>query len=70
VFIGVIIESVIVPIPYVLFFGTSGYVAWGLGRGGYEAWRNWRQGRSPLTDEDEEAAEDLGEELDGPASGR
>lgn len=66
---------VIVPFPYVLFFGTSGYVAWGLGRGSYEVWRNWRQGRSPLTDEDEEAADDLGEGDEqgkdvGPAPGR
>jgi len=64
--IMVIAALVIIDIPYVIFFGTSGYVAWGLFRGSYEVWRNWRQGRGPLTDEDEEAAEDLGEDS-GPA---
>lgn len=47
-------------IPYVLFFGTTGYVAWGLFRGAYELWRNWRQGRHVLEDEDEAEADDLG----------
>lgn len=62
-------------LPYVLFFGTTGYVAWGLFRGSWEVWRNWRQGRAPLEDEDEAAAEDLGEgdrpgNDVGPAPGR
>ncbi|MBN8525758.1 MAG: phosphatidylcholine/phosphatidylserine synthase [Planctomycetes bacterium] len=47
--------------PHVLFFGTTGYVAWGLFRGAYELWRNWRQGRNVLEDEDEAEADDLGE---------
>lgn len=70
-----IIALFIIDIPYVVFFGTTGYVAWGLFRGAYEVWQNWRQGRSPLTDEDEESAEDLGDDEapdmgEGPAHGR
>lgn len=60
-------------LPYVLFVGTTGYVIYGLVRGGYESWRNWRQGRDPLEDEDEADAEDLGEGAPkdiGPAHGR
>ncbi len=75
VLIAVITALVVVPIPMVLFFGTTGYVAWGLFRGAYELWRNWRQGRDPLTDEDEAEADDLGEgdarpDDVGPAPGR
>lgn len=67
--IMVIAALVMIDFPYVVFFGTSGYVAWGLFRGSYELWQNWRQGRGPLTDEDEEAADDLGTDSD-PAAGR
>lgn len=67
VLIGVIAALVIIPMPYVIFGGTTGYVAWGLFRGAYELWRNWRQGRGPLEDEDEAAAEDLGADGNGPA---
>jgi len=75
VLIMVIIALFIIDTPYVIFFTTTGYVAWGLFRGAYEVWSNWRQGRGPLTDEDEEQAEDLGDEAEngtgeGPAHGR
>ncbi len=71
----VIAALVIVPFPYVIFCVTSGYVAWGLFRGSYEVWCNWRQGRGALTDADEEEAEDLGDSETpptdiGPAPGR
>lgn len=62
-----------VDLPYVLFAATTGYVIYGLCRGGYELWRNWRQGRDPLEDEDEADAVDLGAEEPkdiGPAHGR
>ncbi len=52
-------------LPYIAFFGTTGYVAWGLFRGTYELWRNWRQGRAPTEDEDEAEAEDLSEQEEG-----
>ena len=56
------------PLPYVLFVATTSYVAWGLFSGSWEVWRNWRQGRGPLVDEDEAEAEDLGDGgSDGPA---
>jgi CDP-diacylglycerol--serine O-phosphatidyltransferase len=57
-------------LPYVLFVGTTGYVGWGLFRGSWEVWRNWRQGRDPLIDEDEAAAEDLGANDKDAAAGR
>jgi CDP-diacylglycerol--serine O-phosphatidyltransferase len=70
-----IVLLVMVPIPVVLFVGTTGYVGWGLLRGCYELWRNWRQGRNVLEDEDEATADDVGEgdrkpEDVGPAHGR
>jgi len=73
--IMVIAALVIIDLPYVAFFGTTGYVAWGLFRGAFEMWRNWRQGRDPLTDADEEEADDLADGDDagkdvGPAPGR
>lgn len=57
----VITALVMFDIPHVLFTLTTGYVGWGLFRGAYELWRNWRQGRSMLEDEDEAEADDLGE---------
>jgi CDP-diacylglycerol--serine O-phosphatidyltransferase len=71
----VIAALVVLPLPYVLFVATTGYVGWGLFRGSFELWRNWRQGRDPLEDEDEAAADDLGEgerrtDDVGPAPGR
>jgi CDP-diacylglycerol--serine O-phosphatidyltransferase len=60
VLILVITALVMFDIPYVLFVVTTGYVAWGLFRGAYELWMNWRQGRGPLVDEDEAEAEDIG----------
>lgn len=55
----VITALVMFDIPHVLFTVTTGYVAWGLFRGTYELWRNWRQGRNVLEDEDEAEADDL-----------
>ncbi len=57
----VITALVMFDIPHVLFTITTGYVGWGLFRGTYELWRNWRQGRNVLEDEDEAEADDLGE---------
>jgi CDP-diacylglycerol--serine O-phosphatidyltransferase len=72
--IATITALVVFELPYVLFCATTGYVAWGLFRGAYELWLNWRQGRNVLEDEDEAQAEDLGEheaKADvGPAHGR
>lgn len=55
-------------LPYVLFVATTGYVLWGLFRGSWEVWRNWRQGRGPLVDEDEAEAEDLGADEGDPGT--
>jgi len=55
----VITALVMFDLPHVLFTVTTGYVGWGLFRGTYELWRNWRQGRNVLEDEDEAEADDL-----------
>jgi CDP-diacylglycerol--serine O-phosphatidyltransferase len=51
---------------------TTGYVAWGVIAGIFDAWQAWRRGRSVLEDEDEAEAEDagIGDDHIGPAPGR
>jgi CDP-diacylglycerol---serine O-phosphatidyltransferase len=74
--LGLLVVSFFVAKPAaVLFIATTGYVMWGMAAGVLDSWRAWSRGRSILTDEDEEAAEDAGLNVDkdadtGPAPGR
>jgi CDP-diacylglycerol---serine O-phosphatidyltransferase len=50
--IAAVVALALIDLPYVLFAGTTGYVAWGL-------WSGWRQSRGHDDDDDGEA-DDLG----------
>ncbi len=74
--LGLLVVSLLVAYPAdTLFVATTGYVLWGLVLGSIESIRLWRRGGHLLVDEDEEAAEDAGLNLQkqpdtGPAPGR
>ena len=74
--LGLVIISLVAAFPAAtLFVVTTGYVLWGFLNGCIEAVRAWHRGRDPLSDDEEDEAEDagLGEAKDsgtGPAHGR
>jgi CDP-diacylglycerol---serine O-phosphatidyltransferase len=74
--LGLVVVSLLVTYPAeTLFIATTGYVLWGLVMGVSDSIRLWRRRGGILVDEDEEAAEDAGLNLQkdsdtGPAPGR
>jgi CDP-diacylglycerol--serine O-phosphatidyltransferase len=75
--LGLLVVSLLVAKPATtLFVAATGYLLYGCVIGLVDSFRAWRRGRSPLDDDDEEDAEDVGLGTDrvtpgpGPAHGR